>query len=188
MEKKIKISDNRILSYNTEDGYVLTNSIREDFFKNGKFEKYYVLSRWDDYEFNAYSAYDNTTRLFYEFDVEHPLYFPFLHLLNNDLELIIDDDNTHELEKKYMKLYKKDDKIVLEFRNKLRDNEKSIKYNRFNIFIKNIGPDCRSKIDCQYKDTKERIWNFFEETIQNITEEYHQFTIEEYEIKRKILK
>lgn len=188
MEKKIKISDNRILSYNIHDGYVVMNSIREDFLKNGLFEKCYTLSRWDDYEFNASSNCNEYRKLSYEFDLEHPLYFPFLHLLNNDSELIIDDDNTYELEKKYMRLYKENYNIILEFRNKLEDNKESIKYNNFSVFIKNIGPDCRSKIDCQYKDTKERLWRFFEESIQNITEEYHQITIEEYEMKRKILK
>ncbi|MCI8778594.1 MAG: hypothetical protein HFI87_05540 [Bacilli bacterium] len=87
-----------------------------------------------------------------------------------------------------MRFYKTDDIIILEFINKLDNYNDSIKHNKFNVFIKNIGLDCRSKIDCQNKDTKKRLWNFFEESIQNITEEYHQITIEEYDLKRKILK
>lgn len=31
MKKRIKINDNRILSYNTVDDYVMMHSIREDF-------------------------------------------------------------------------------------------------------------------------------------------------------------
>lgn len=188
MEKKIKINDNRILSYNTADDYVMMYSIREDFLKNGEFEKNYTLSKWDDYGFRAYSVSDNLIKLSYEFDVEHPLYFAFLHLLNNDFELIIDDDHTYELEKKYMRLYKNNDIIILEFINKLDNCKESIKHDKFNVFIKNIGLDCRIKIDCQNKDTKKRLLIFFEEAIQSITEEYHQITFEEYEIKRKVLK
>lgn len=188
MEKRIRISDNRILNYNTVDGYVMMHSIREDFLKNGKLEKNYTLSKWDDYGFRGYSAFDNPIKLSYEFDVEHPLYFAFLHLLDNASELIIDDDHTCELEKKYMRLYKNDDIIILEFINKLDNYNDPIKHNKFNVFIKNIGLDCRSKIDCQNKDTKKRLWDFFEESIQNITEEYHQITMEEYDLKRKILK
>ncbi len=187
MEKMIKINDNRILKYNTSDDSVIMYSISEYFKKNGQLEKSYSLSKWDDYSFNAYSPC-NYDKLSYEYDVEHPLYFAFLHLLNNDPELIIDDDNTYELEKKYMRLYKNSNNIILEFINKLGEYEDPIKHNKFNVFIKNIGVDCRSKIDHQYKDTKKRLLIFFEEAIQNITEEYHQITMEEYEIKRKVLK
>ena len=57
---------------------------------------------------------------------------------------------------------------------------------KFHVFIKNIGPDPRSKIDLNYKDTKKRLSIFFNEVIDILTEEYHQITLEEYDAKQKL--
>ena len=56
-------------------------------------------------------------------------------------------------------------------------------FEKYRVFIKNIGPDCRSKIDCQYKDTKNKLFYFYKEANEILTNDYHQETIEEYTIK-----
>ena len=79
-----------------------------------------------------------------------------------------------------MIISKKEDKINLAFINDLEDADI---IDRFSVFIKNIGPDGRSKIDSFYKDTKERLYFFFKEVYERVSEEYHQITIEEYLLK-----
>lgn len=49
---------------------------------------------------------------------------------------------------------------------------------KFRIFIKNIGPDARSKIN-NYSD-KIRIIELFRNLEETILEKYHQITLEEY--------
>lgn len=66
----------------------------------------------------------------------------------------------------------------MEFINKLEDENYVLE--KFHIFIKNIGPDGRSKIDQYYKDTKIRLFNFFNEVYNTLTNDYHQINIEKY--------
>lgn len=184
--KEIKISDNRILNYTVTQGYVMFTSIKEVFLSEGHVEKSYDLGRWDDYGFKGYihtSNYEeelSIKKLSFDFDKEHILYIPFLHLLKGEDELIIDDDNTYEENKKYMRIYKDKEKIYLDFINELDKDES---FERFHIFIKNIGMDIRSKIDANDKDTKERLFFFYQEVSELFFEEYHQITTEEYLLK-----
>lgn len=175
-EKKIKIDDNRTLIYRKISGYTLTYKIEEHFLKDGHIEKNYWLSQWDDYGFNAWINDDKAiTKVSFEFDIDHPLFIPLFEMLNYDKELIIDDDDTSEFNKKYMRIHREEDKIYMDFIDNITDPLHATWMDKFNVFIKNISPDGRSKIDCQYKDTKERLWYFFNE----VFEDYHQITIEE---------
>lgn len=174
--KERKIGNDRILRYSKSDYYPYTSTIMELFSNE---EKHYRLCRWDDYGFVGWSNDGKKiNKLSFEFDNNHPLYIPLLHLINYDEELIIDDDDTYEMNKKYLLIHKEEDKIKMEFINNLNANE--LLAEKFRVFIKNIGIDCRSKIDCQYKDTKERLFYFFKEVIKDFNDEYHQMTIEEY--------
>ena len=182
IEKVIKVNDNRIIRYNISDGYIPIHTIREDFLENGKLIKNYQFSRWDDYGFKGYVSLNfedfiKINQINYDFDINHPFYIPLLHLLNGEKELIIDDDETYELNKKYMKIYKEEEKIIIKFIYELEDE---YVLEKFYVFIKNIGPDIRSKIDCLNKDTKERLYLFYEDIYKIFIEEYHQITIEEY--------
>jgi len=183
LEKHIKINKNRILIYRISEGYAKpTYTIMEGFLKNGELIKNYELSQWDDYGLNGWINDDNEViKISFDFDINHPLYFPLLHLLNDDNELLIDDDSTREDNKKYMLIQKEKNKIFVEFINKLESTDM---LERFHVFIKNIGPDGRSKIDQNYKDTKIRLFNFFNEVYDVLINDYHQISIEEYLLKK----
>ena len=184
LKKKIKINDNRILIYTISEGYVKpTYTISEGFIENGELKKTYSLGQWDDYGFNGWTI-DNkkTDKISFEFEINHPLYFPLIHLLNYDYELIIDDDDTRENNKKYLSIYKKENKIVIEFINSL-NNTIDNPSEKFHVFIKNIIFDGRSKIDADSKDTKKRLLAFFKEVHKVLITEYHQISFEEYFLK-----
>jgi len=185
MEKEIKkiiVSDKRMLEYIICDYYPYMHIINEYFHDNEKLIKRYGLARWDDYGFQAWTPdRDEKQEVLFEFDIEHPLYIPLLHLINYDEELLIDDDLIEEINKRYLAIYKKEDKVYLQFIDK-----SSIEYDldKFHVFIKNIGFDLRSKIDCEDKDTKERLYYFFKEINNYFSEDYHQITLEEYYLNK----
>ena len=185
-KKTIKINDDRILKFYISDGYAQPMyTIMEGFIENDEIKKTYNLSQWDDYGFTAWinNIDKDIKTISYEFDINHPLYIPLIHLLNYDEELIIDDDDTNELNKKCMRIYNKKDKILVDFINKLEDNNYYSTSEKFHVFIKNIVTDGRSKIDCQYKDTKERLFIFFKEVYDIFTKDHQQISIEEYLLK-----
>ncbi len=183
IEKIIKL-DNRKIIYSVTEGYVPFIAIREGFLNGNDLEKNYSLCRWDDYGFEAYikDKMDHD-KVSFSFDINHPLYIPFLHLLGKDEELLIDDDLTIGSYNKYMAIYKKDNDIVLDFISKPEEKDC---FEKFHIFIKNIGPDGRSKIDSLNLDTKIRLHRFFKEAEEVLLEEYHQITIEEWILKKDL--
>lgn len=177
-DKTKRVNKNRTISYNVSNGYVPMQTIKEDIFEDGEFKKNYRLNRWDDYGFVGWSNdKKDINKLSFEFDKDHPLYIPLLHLINFDEEILIDDDDTYEINKKYLLIHKEEDKIIMDFINKLSTE---LEYEKFRVFIKNVGIDCRSKIDV---DTKDRLYCFFKESYEELTNTYHQETIEEYTIK-----
>ena len=138
--------------------------------------KTFSMTIWDDMSFCAWSEnMEETDKIEFEFDINDPLYFCLNRLLGSDKSFIIDDDDTREIMKKYM-VIKKDNNIIKVF----IINTKIVGYDiqKFNVFIKNIGPDPRSKID-DYK-TKIRIIEFLRDCERTLLEEYHQITMDEY--------
>ena len=180
LEKRIQINDNRVLIYSVVEGYAKpTYRIDEGFIENGDIIKTYCLSQWDDYGFYGWINNDEgIKKITFEFDIDHPLYFPLFHLLNYDEVLLIDDDDTREDNKKYILIYKKKNKIYIDFINNLFNNNYIIK--KFHVFIKNIVFDGRSKIDRDKKDTKKRLIDFFNEVHSILTNDYHQISFEEW--------
>jgi len=181
LERRINISENRILIYNISKGYAKpTYTVAEGFLEDGDVKKTYSLSQWDDYGFSGWtSENDNVNKISFEFNSSHPLYLPLLHLLNYDDELIIDDDETREENKRYLSIYRKDNKMYVDFIDNVKDSE--IDYSeKFHVFIKNIIYDGRSKIDQTYKDTKIRLLTFFDEVNEILTRGCHQISMEEY--------
>lgn len=177
VEKRIKISENRVLIYKVLEGFTKpTYFISEGFIENGEILKTYDLNQWDDYGLNAWTEDENVNKISFEFDINHPLYMPLFHLLNYDKELLIDDDGTIEDNKRYILITRKDNKINMDF----IDNTDCIHGGeRFRIFIKNICTDGRSKIDRYNKDTKKRLLLFFNESNKILNEIIHQINIEE---------
>ena len=161
MQKKIKIDGNRFLVFDVNDDFVYTITISEYYMKNNKLIKALYLSMWDDFSFNVYVNNYNINEVTFTFNQKHPLYNLLKKLLNNDNNLLIDDDLTLKDKMKYLNISMNNNLITLSFINKLSNQEYYSK--KFNVFIKNIMPDGRSKIDRQYLDTKERLCNFFNE-------------------------
>ena len=178
-EKTIKIDEKRILKYDIRPGYAKsTYTVSEGFLENGDLIKTYSLSQWDDYSFNGWLTNDEEkTTLSFEFDINHPLFMPLFHLLDYDDELIIDDDDTKEDNVNYLRIYRKEGKIYMDFINELDDHNT---FDKFHVFIKNILIDGRSKIDANFKDTKERLILFFNEMDEVLSRESHQISLEEY--------
>ena len=187
MEKRIKLSDDRVLIYKTSKGHIIENRIiMEGFIENGEVIKNYIFSEDDDFLFDAYAKTKNTkNNIVFKFDINHPLYFPLKHLLLNDNELIIDDDHTRHIEKKYLKIQKQEDIITVSYVNNLEKND--FETEKFDIFIKNILYDGRSKVDVQKKDTKKRLLEFFYEADKILSGKDYQMTFEEAIERQKIL-
>lgn len=185
-EKSIPIQENRVLVYRISAGtFIKTYTITEGFLENRNVLKTYSLSKWDDYGLNGLSFEDEEVHhLSFEFDMNHPLFFPFFHLLNYDEELIIDDDDTRDEYKRYLRVHRDKDRIFMDFIDEVEDS--SYFSERFHIFIKNILYDGRSKIDQKQKDTKLRLSAFFKEAHQVLTEECHQISIEEWMVRKHL--
>lgn len=146
-------------------------------FKIGDTFQTLYLSVWDDISFRGYTP-KNTDFLEFIFDIEDPFYFCFNQFLVDDGELIIYDDDTADADdrNKYMIIKKENFSIRMIFQNKLPEDQYD-RWEKFRIFIQNIGPDPRSKID-DY-DFKCRIINFIRDC-QDTIENGYQMTIKDY--------
>lgn len=179
---RININRDRILLYNIELGNECsTYSIKEGYIKNGDVVKSFSLTMRDDYNFiGSINDNDDVDKIYFEFDIDHPLFLPLFHLLNYDESLIIDDDDSTQDNIKYLEIYYKDAKIYMNFIDKTK--EKSI--DSFQVFIKNIDKDGRSKIERDEKDTKRRLLLFFDEVNDILVNNEKQITMEEYLLKK----
>ena len=177
MYKKNELENGNILSLEISPGYACpVVMIREGYINSGELEKDYTLSIWDDIQLNAYCDDRNSKLIEFEFDINHPLYFCFNRFLDADDEFIIDDDLTYDSMKKYVLFKRVNKKIKMIFINNVKEHE--LYGERFRTFIKNIGPDSRSKI-IDFK-TKKRIVYFFRDMERVLKEEYHQITFDEF--------
>lgn len=179
MDKQINLDNGNILYINKDEGYCgYEVTIGEKDFNN---RKVLELSIWDDMAFTAITG-DNTDYIEFVFDVNHPIYFCIRKLLGDNEFLTVDDDNTNNKLEKYMIIKKEKDVYKFCFKNKNKEN-------RFYIFIKNIGPDCRSKIS-DYS-IKFRLVDFFRDIENILLEEFHQVTFDEineiYNIKSPLI-
>lgn len=75
--------------------------------------------------------------------------------------LEIEDDDTSEYKKKYLDISKNENGVNFTFINNREDQKQGRSIEKFDVFIKNIFPDGRSKIDRKELDTKDRLNKFF---------------------------
>ncbi len=176
MNKNYITKNNNIISLNITEGYCTKIiSIDKIFTKQ---LKDITLMVWDDFSFKGYfshkNIYSKINTLTFSFSLEDKIYFALNRLLGQDDYLLIDDDNTKDNLVNYLEIIRKGNNIIF----KIHDNEiAKLIINRFNIFIKNIGPDPRSKED---SNTKYRLYTFFLESQEILINEYHQYTFDEY--------
>lgn len=186
MLKTINLEDGNRIMLSIEPGYCTnTVSISKGYFCDDELVKDISLTIWDDIAFHGYICSQERNieypkELVFEFDINDPIYFCLLELLGNDDYLVIDDDDTYDILKKYMTVKREETSIKIIFTNLKEEN---FYHNRYGAFIKNIGPDGRSKIEDI--NIKYRIVDFFGKLVRTLLEEYHQVTIPEYlEINR----
>ena len=147
-------------------------------FKNGEIDKIISFNEWDDYGFEAMcfnSDIDKINNIDFIIKKDNPLYHSLNKFLDTENLIIIDDDTTREINKKAMLFIRNGEEIIVRFSNELGQNE----LEKFNIFVKNILTDYRSKIDDGEFDTKDRLYRLFE----NLREDLCPETLEECPVK-----
>lgn len=164
MQKMIELEDGNKIRIIYEDGI---NLIQKGYIDDNGVIKTIEFSRHGDYCFEGYSIYDDN-KIDFEFNKNDPLYNHLERLLRGENELIIDDDLTRESNKKIMRIYKQQDKIIISIENYLLGV--SI-VDKLNICVINVAYDQRSKIEQQNLDTKERLNEFFNNIYINFLEE-----------------
>ncbi len=176
INKRIEINNKRVLNYRvSKDGYRRIYTISEGFFENNDIDKTYSFTCGDDFCLNGWSEDESENELSFEFDIEHPLYLPLIHLLNGNEKLIIDDDDTNEEYACYLVIQRDHKKILMKFIDNKKDS-----FDKFHVFIKNIVYDLRSKIDQNNQDTKCRLLRFFDEVHGLLKNDYYQVSMEEH--------
>ena len=155
MKKEITLKNSIIIIDIDDSDFVPFMTIKKVYKTETESVKMITFSIWDDISFDAYSK-SNLDNIEFEFDNEDPIYWCLNKLLNGENAIIIYDDNTINNFDKYLCINKRENSIVLLFKgNKYCELLKD----KFSIFIKNIGPDSRSKIhDDKFKL---RIVDFF---------------------------
>jgi len=177
MQKKMNLDNGNILLLNINPGHCCnTVTISEGYIQNNNLEKEIELSIWDDISFRVYTNDISQNQIDFVFDINHPLYFCIKKLLGNEEELIIDDDHNSKYLEKYLMIKK--EKNVFKFLFINNSSKKFLNHEKFGVFIKNIGPDPRSKI--LDFSIKKRIVAFFRECEKILLEDVHQISFDEY--------
>lgn len=169
MDKLININDNKKIFVSYDDkSYCSQINVREAILKEGKIDKIINFNMSDDFSFEACSNQGPE----FTFDIEDPLYFALNRLLGNDSSLVIEDDNTDGYGIKYMEIK----------RNNSNNSNINIIFNsdnnNYNVFIKNIGPDGRSKI-IDF-NTKYKLCTLFKEFVDILLNDNYQYGLDEY--------
>lgn len=190
-DKMIKVSEGRIIRFNTfmfEKNEVEkpVYSIEEFFIEHDEIQRSYRLCRNGGYEFYGWINTSIATKeimesLTYDFDENHPFYVPLLHFLGKNTKILIDDEKTQELNKKYIIINKNTDKVSLIFINNITKDEIDKK---FNIAINSTEFDFHGKTEYSNTDIKKRLEVLFDEIIELIIKENKP----DYEEKKQMIK
>lgn len=173
--KRNKLYDGSILVYSVTEGFTTSIGITRAF-KIGNIIKKITIDHSDDMVIKGYINESNEEILNFDINIDDPFYSCFLQFLGEDQEFIIEDDDTNGFRNKYLMVKKKDYNIKVIFHN--YEFAKDYDPEKFRIFIKNYGPDPRSKIE-NYDD-KVRIIKLFRNLESIASDEYYQMTILEY--------
>lgn len=188
MEKEVKISYERRARLLINDKDSSKKQIEEIFRVDGIDCANYKFIQGERNIFSAtldidIESEENKNILIFDIDINHPLYFAFLHLLNGEEELIIEDEDKKNKDLKYLSIKNEDDLITLNFIDKNK-NERLI--DRFIISYDN--KNTKSLYLLKKNDYKEKVNMFFEEATDLLLEDSHQINFEEYDVEQKILK
>jgi len=187
MVKYVELDDGNRWVISVEKGYC-TNmiSFSKGYIKDGEVIKSIDFAIWDDMSFRGYlnhnllNGEEYPDNLEFEFNINDPIYFCLLDLLEDQDMFIIDDDDSYQRMKKYMSIIRETTSIKIVFTN---TKNEIIHHNKYGAFIKNIGPDGRSKIE-DIK-IKYKIVDFLRNSAKRLLEEFPQMSIfEAIEIRR----
>ena len=168
--------------------------IQKGYFSDGVSEKIIKFEMGDDFAFEGYS-YDIYRRevqnISFDFNVDDPLYIPISTLLMGNNQLIIDDDKTPGVLRKYMEIKKEEDNITIKFQNNMVNDKDYDFFHKWKVFIKNVSIDPRSKI--KDNNIKISLIEFFEETAEHFFENDYKVIVDDFSFeiknqKEKILK
>lgn len=165
--KKINIKDGKIV-YTQTTGYSTFVGIQYAVFNEKRnIEKILKFNMWDDFSFSGFPMDENYNEKTLEFqiDKDNLLFEPILKFLDDKKEFLLDDDESLTNEKT-MQIKLEEDIIKINFTN--NKSKKECFYDNsgdFNVFIKNIMYDGRSKLDKDKNDTKQRLWNMINDMI-----------------------
>ena len=182
MRKEVNLIDgNKELIYIENGGFTSLTNIFKGYMKEGELVKGINFAISDDmafygykFEENDYLDFEEKNYIEFEFDYNDPLYFCLNRFLGEDELFVLDDDDTRRRMKKFMVIKRDDTQIKIEFVNKT----KCCEHNKYNIFVKNICDDARSKI--KDSETKKRLVRFLRDCEKTLLEECHQITMDEY--------
>ena len=156
---------------NRELNYIIDGCIKiEESLDSNVFSSYFLIHA-DNYGFSAFSDDIEADEINFYFDIQHPLYLPFLHFLGMDKFIRINSDYCKEEydDLKYIEISKKDDIICLKFMNKILEEHNNIE--KFDFEIINTMYDIRSRLDHKDNTMKKRIFEFFNEVKNILTNE-----------------
>lgn len=165
--------DKQKINFKITENESLTNiNISLGYFNDNDLEKIFELSMSDDFNFFGMSFVEDKEQLEFNINVNNLMFFAFNRLINEKETLIIDDDATFNENKKYLEIKKEEKNIKIIFHNTISNS-----YDKFNVFIKNIFNDSRSKM---HSDIKAKLCRLFYELEEILTNENHQYTLDEY--------
>lgn len=157
-EKRIPSDQDVTLIRLINDGYYPMVQVIKSFDKK---KKMIIFSMWDDLSFEGIiiesKVMSESKEFEVEIDIQDPLYLHFDKLLGSDEEIVIDDDHTLGYNIKTLKISRGIKGIKITFKN---NEEKTEKRLSFNVFIKNIMIDGRSKLFGR-DEIKKRLVEFF---------------------------
>lgn len=187
MVKEVNMENERKIRYfDNEDELSPNKQITESFSIDGLECAHYSLIKGETFTFSARLELDleveeNKNSLIFEIDVDHPLYFPFLHLLNDEKEFVIKAKKDEDM--KYLSIKNEEDLIILNFVDKTKNERLSNKFviNCDNEFDYNLDKDT-----IKQNDYLNRLNYFFTEAGNTLMEDYHQISFEEYSLKKTI--
>ena len=190
MEKEVKLANERSVRVIVDNEELLPKiNITECFCEDSLECAHYSLEQGDKFCFAAsldmdLQSEENNKTLVFNFNVDHPLYFPLLHLLGKDKEVIIKDDEVEDAEQKCLVIVNDNDLITMSFVDKTKA---SIVSGKFVV-------TCDTKFDyltnlsaVKNNDTKKRLYYFFHEASEVLLEDSHQISMEEYDVHKKVL-
>lgn len=183
MRKEVLLKDgNKEIIFIEKGCFSSLTNIAKGYMKDGELVKGINFAISDDMSFHGYYVqekddyldFEEKNYIEFEFDYNDPLYFCLNRFLGTDELFVLDDDDTRRKMQKFMIIKKDETTIKIEFVNKI----KCCEHNKYNVFVKNICNDYRSKI--KNFETKKRLVKMLREFEKTLLEECHQITIDEY--------